>query len=126
MALNISKAKSEMRFFSIASVVLLAIVIAVPSRFWAALISLPLVVTVWLLLFHGTTWISLRLQGRQRKAFPSRSRTCRTGGSIALLHPPHAETYRGGHAGADAQRLVSAPYSDHRLCELVRRRSTGP
>ena len=69
MALSIDKAKSETRFFAIASAVLLAIVIAIPSRSWAALLSLPLVATVWLLLFHGTTWVSLRLQGRQRKAF---------------------------------------------------------
>lgn len=69
MTLSIDKAKSESRFFSIASLVLLAIAIAVPSQFLAVLISFPLAITIWLLLFHGTTWISLRLQGHQRKAF---------------------------------------------------------
>jgi hypothetical protein len=69
MALSIEKARSEARFFAIASVVLLLVVIVVPSRSWAALVSLLLAITVWLLLFHATTWVSLHLQGGQRKAF---------------------------------------------------------
>jgi len=69
MALSIDKARSETRISAVASTVLLLIVIAVPSRGMAILISFPLIITVWLLLFHGTTWVSLRLQGSQRRAF---------------------------------------------------------
>jgi hypothetical protein len=78
MALSIDKARSETRFSAIASAVLLVLVVAIPSRFWSALISLPLIITAWLLLFHGTTWVSLRLQGIHQKTFQI---------SVALLVP---------------------------------------
>src|SRR2546426_8069175 len=68
-ALSLEKAKSEARFFAIASAVLLALVLVIPSRVLAAFLIIPLAYTGWMVLFHGTTAVSMMLQGRQRTAF---------------------------------------------------------
>lgn len=67
--LSLEKAKSEARTFGIASAVFAAIALISPSRGLAALLCIPLACTGWLFLFHGSTVISMRLQGGARRRF---------------------------------------------------------
>ena len=68
-AISLEKAKSEARFFAIASAILLALVLLIPSRVLAVFLIIPLAYTGWLVLLHGTTAVSMTLQGSQRTAF---------------------------------------------------------
>lgn len=67
--LSLNKAKWEARFFAIASAVLLAMVLLIPSRMLTALLILPLVCAGWMFFFHGSTVVSMLLQGARRTAF---------------------------------------------------------
>jgi hypothetical protein len=69
MAISLEKSKSEARIFAIALVVLAIATEAIPSRWITALLMIPLAITAWLALFHGTTVISFQLQGFRRTAF---------------------------------------------------------
>lgn len=68
-AISLEKTKSEMRFFAITSAVILALVLLIPSRVLATFLIIPLAYTGWLVLFHGTTAVSMTIQGSQRTAF---------------------------------------------------------
>lgn len=68
-AISFDKAKAETRFFAIASAVLLVVVLLIPSRVLTAFLLIPLAYTVWMLIFHGTTVVSMLLHGGRRTAF---------------------------------------------------------
>ena len=68
-SISLEEAKSKARFFAIASAVLLTLVLLIPSRVLAAFLIIPLAYTGWMVLFHGTTAVSMTLQGSQRTAF---------------------------------------------------------
>lgn len=67
--LSFEKAQSEARFFGVASVVLLAIVLLVPVPIIKAFAVLGLAVTGWQFLFQGSTAISLTLEENRRQQF---------------------------------------------------------
>lgn len=67
--LSFKKAQSEARFFGVASVVLLAVVLLVSVPIIKAFAVLGLVVTGWQFLFQGSTAISLTLEENRRQRF---------------------------------------------------------
>jgi hypothetical protein len=67
--LSIEKAKSEAKFFGIASAVLLGIVFFAPVKIIQAFALLGLAVTSWQFLFHGSTAMSMSLVGVARRRF---------------------------------------------------------
>lgn len=67
--LSFEKAQSEARFFGVASVVLLAVVLLVPVPIIKAFAVLGLAVTGWQFLFQGSTAISLTLEENRRQRF---------------------------------------------------------
>ena len=69
VGLSIEKAKSEAKFFGIASAVLLAVVFIVPVKIIQAFVLLGLAATGWQFLFHGSTAISMSFVGVARRRF---------------------------------------------------------
>jgi hypothetical protein len=67
--LSIEKAKSEAKFFGIASAVLLGILFFVPVKIIQAFALLGLAATSWQFLFHGATSLSMSLVGVARRRF---------------------------------------------------------
>jgi hypothetical protein len=67
--LSLARAKSEARFFGIASAILLVLILLVPVKIVKAFALLGIAVTGWQLLFHGSTAISMTLEGEARRRF---------------------------------------------------------
>jgi phosphoglycerol transferase MdoB-like AlkP superfamily enzyme len=69
IALSIEKEKSQTRFFGIASAILLGIIIFIPFKIAKALSLIGFAVTGWRFIFHGSTAVSLALEGVARHKF---------------------------------------------------------
>jgi len=67
--LPFEKAKSEAKFFGIASVILLVVVLIIPVKIIHLLALLGLVATVSQFVFQGSTAISISLEGVARRRF---------------------------------------------------------
>jgi hypothetical protein len=67
--LQLEKAKSEARFFGIVSAILLGVIFVIPAKIVKAFALLGIAVTAWQFLFHGSTVISMTLEGQSRRRF---------------------------------------------------------
>lgn len=67
--LSFERAKSEARFFGIVSAVLLVVALVVPDLLIQVFAILGLAVTGWQFLFHGSTVVSMKLDGLRRQLF---------------------------------------------------------
>ncbi len=67
--LSLKRAKSEARFFGIVSAILLGVIFVIPAKIVKAFALLGIAVTGWQFLFHGSTVISMTLEGESRRRF---------------------------------------------------------
>jgi hypothetical protein len=67
--LSFAAARSEAQFFGIASAILLVLILVVPIKIVKAFALLGIAVTGWQLLFHGSTALSITLNGEARRRF---------------------------------------------------------
>jgi hypothetical protein len=67
--LSLEREKSEARGHGIASAILLGILLLVPVPAIKILAALPLIITAWKFVFHGSTAISMALEGKSRQWF---------------------------------------------------------
>lgn len=67
--LSIERAGQTTRYSVVVSIVLLTIVSVIPFSLWSALLRVGLICAISVLIFQGTTLISLRLKGSKRIVF---------------------------------------------------------
>lgn len=67
--LSLERAKSGARHYGIVSAILLVVALVVPNVGIQAFAIVGLAVTGWQFLFHGSTFVSMKLDGRRRQQF---------------------------------------------------------